>query len=265
MKQTVQYEAFHDKQNDLCIFRSANAATLPHFHRCIEMLYITQGTLIGKVDDTDVVAEKDEILFVRRCAVHSIQPTPLYSDIVLIVKSAYADDFSSRLEKRSFPPVLKDKAFNRSLLPYLNKLESLQAPQDFLIAKGYIDILVGSLLAHYPREPVTPTPNLSAVVTALNYIDEHFAEPLSLDSISDAIGYNKYYFSRLFNAYIGESLNNYVNMVRVRNLLETAKRTEKPNLSTLVYDCGFDSMTTFYRHFARFYDRTPAEIIGKKQ
>ena len=98
---------------------------------------------------------------------------------------------------------------------------------------------------------------------ALNYIDEHYAGPLSLDSISSVFGYNKYYFSRLFNTYIGENLNNYINMVRIRNLVSSAKKKDNPNLSELVFENGFDSMTTFYRSFSKFYDRSPTEVFKK--
>ena len=83
--------------------------------------------------------------------------------------------------------------------------------------------------------------------------------------LSSVFGYNKYYFSRLFNSYIGESLNGYINAVRVRNLISEARRTENPNLSDLVFANGFDSMTTFYRNFAKYYDKPPTEVFRSKQ
>ena len=73
-------------------------------------------------------------------------------------------------------------------------------------------------------------------------------------------GYNKYYFSRLFNTYIGDSLNGYINMVRVNNVIARAKKSDD-SLADIIFDCGFDSMTTFYRNYSRFYDRPPTEVI----
>ena len=249
----------HDKSSEFKIWRSHDSNTPPHFHRCIEMLYITHGRICGEVDGMSFYAGKDDIVFVRRCAVHELSPAPTYRNYVLIVKSAYADDFSPALEKETLPPLLSDKAFNRSLLPVLHNME--KAGNSFLVQKGYTDVLIGSLLSHYERQPFTPTPNLSTVVSALNYIDEHFAEPITLDSLAAQFGYNKYYFSRLFNAYIGESLNNYINMVRVHKLVDAARRAEKVNFSDLAYDFGFDSMTTFYRHFERIYKGSPGNVL----
>ena len=95
----------------------------------------------------------------------------------------------------------------------------------------------------------------------LGYIDDHFEEQITLDSIAAEFGYNKYYFSRLFNTYIGDSLNGYINMVRVNNVIARAKKKESGNLSQIIFDCGFDSMTTFYRNYSRFYDKPPTEIL----
>ena len=130
-----------------------------------------------------------------------------------------------------------------------------------LVKKGYINIIVGSLLGHYPCVPAKTSPNIGTVISAINYIDKHYREPLSLERLSAEFGYNKYYVSRLFNLYIGESLNAYINAVRVRNLVSEAKKMENPNLSELVFSNGFDSMTTFYRTFSKYYSRPPREVF----
>ena len=106
MKNSFVYEAFHDREKPLRCFYSTDANTRPHFHRCIEMLYITQGKAEGIVDGTHFFAEKDDIVFARRCAVHSYFARPHYHDIVIIVKEAYADDFSPALEKATLPKII---------------------------------------------------------------------------------------------------------------------------------------------------------------
>ena len=261
MKKLAFYEANHDKSPNLNYFFSKDSYTPPHFHRSIEILYITEGNLVGEVEDETFSANKDDIIFVRRCAIHSLAPASSYADYVLIIKSAYADDFSATLEKETLPPLLSDKAFNRKLLPYFRRLNHAAQDENFLVCKGLIDIIIGELFTRYPKMPVISAPNMSLIVSVLNYIDEHFHEPISLESISSEFGYNKYYFSRLFNSYIGETLNSYINMVRVNNVIRRGKKQTNSNLSDLVFDCGFDSMTTFYRNYSRFYDKPPTEIL----
>ena len=123
MKKTAYYEAFHDKESSSRFFYSENADTPSHFHRCIEILYITEGRTRCAVDGEPFDAGKDDIVFVRRCAVHEIAPAPAYGNFVLIVKAAYADDFGSALEKETLPPLLNDRPFNRTLLPLLLRMQ----------------------------------------------------------------------------------------------------------------------------------------------
>ena len=265
MKKNFIYESVHDRERPLRSFYCADAKPEPHFHRCIEMLYITHGKMEGEVDGKQFIAEKDDIVFIRRCAIHAYTPTPHYGNVVLIVKSSYADDFTAILEKSTLPPLLCDKPYNRSILPeFIRLFRAQQNAEHFLIAKGLVNIIFGKLFSHYPCEPVSTAPNLSTILSVLNFIDRHYSEHISLDSLAAEFGYNKYYFSRLFNTYIGDSLNGYINMVRVNNVIALAKKRDSLNLSDLIYESGFDSLTTFYRHYARFYDAPPKAVIRSK-
>ena len=266
MKKSFYYEPEHDRTDAIKFFHGAGH-TLPHFHRCIELLYVTDGAIECEIGGERFLAERDDVVFTHKCAVHELIPAPDYKDDVLIIGQSYSDDFSSIFQKRTLPAHLSDRAFNRGLRTFFDALGAANersGPGAELVKKGLVDVIVGSFLGHYERVPVSATPALGTVVGALNYIDDHFAEPITLESVSDAFGYNKYYFSRLFNRYVGENLNSYVNRVRVRNLVARAQREEEPRLAALVFEYGFDSMTTFYRSFARLYDGPPTEIFKQR-
>ena len=227
MKDLPLYELQHDKADRVEFFRSRNANTPAHFHRCIEILYVTEGAVACEASGTRFQGGADDIIFVHKCGVHALVPAPSYLNFVLIIGPRYSDDFAGIFQTETLPAHLSDKEFNRTLLPHFKALDKLKDAPD-LVVKGYVDIIVGSLLAHYERVPVAPTPNIGTIVAALNYIDDHYREPLSLEKLSGVFGYNKYYFSRLFNSYIGESLNGYINAVRVRNLwAEGARLTDR--------------------------------------
>lgn len=266
MKKSFYYEPEHDRADAIDFF-PGKGHTPPHFHRCIEILYIRSGAIDCEIGGEKFLACKDDIVFTRKCAVHELIPAPAYENYVLIIGQRYSDDFSGIFQKRTLPAHLADRDFNRGLRGFFDALgvaNEKSGPGAELVKKGFVDVIVGNLLGHYERVPASSTPALGTVVNALNYIDEHYAEPITLDTVSDVFGYNKYYFSRLFNRYVGENLNNYVNMIRVRNLVAQAQREEEPRIASLVFECGFDSMTTFYRSFARCYDRPPTEIFKKR-
>ena len=117
-------------------------------------------------------------------------------------------------------------------------------------------------MPHYRRVPVAATPNIGIIVNALNYIDDHFREPLDLETLSSRVRLQQVLlFAPVQLRISAKTLNSYINMVRIRNLVNEAKKRDNPNLSELVFANGFDSMTTFYRSFSKYYDQAPTQVF----
>lgn len=96
-------------------------------------------------------------------------------------------------------------------------------------------------------------------------LDQHFHEDITLDNIAKHFGYNKYYFSKLFNSLFGISLNNYINNIRISKFIEKAQKEKnlQSTITNLAYDCGFNSMPPFYRTFQNIYHCSPNEYFKK--
>ena len=92
-----------------------------------------------------------------------------------------------------------------------------------------------------------------------NYINEHFAEDLSLEQIADLAGFSKYHFTRLFKQYTDTSFYKYLNQKRI----DYAKTLLlDPNLPVLdvALQCGFSSLSAFLRMFKQLNMCTPTEF-----
>lgn len=85
---------------------------------------------------------------------------------------------------------------------------------------------------------------------AMDYMDSHFAEPLTLDEVADHAALSKYYFSRLFHRETGYSPMEYLNRVRLRHAMHRLTSTTK-SVESIACDCGFSSSTVFIRAFKR--------------
>ena len=260
MKNSPFYEDKHDRADVVNSFTNVDIATLPHFHRCTEILYVAEGNVKFNINNTEKACSKDDIVFVPRCTIHELEPLSHYINHIIIIGPQFSDDFRNIFQAETLPVYLLDKPFNQTILPHFQTLAGLKdVPK--LVYKGYIDIIIGSLLGHYPCSHVKTLSNIETVVSILNYIDEHYREPLDLKHLSAVFGYSKYYFSHLFNTYIGSSLNHYINGVRLRNIVHAAKKMEHPNLTDLALTSGFESMATFYRAFSQYYGRTPKAVF----
>ena len=260
--ENVLYEYFHDVGRDLDIHIGQNTVCQPHFHRSMEILYMKNGIMEATVGDKKITAKPDEIVFVHSYYVHAFKPITDYEKFVLVIPAEYSRDIDKLLANSTLPTHLADAQFNKIVRPLLQRLLDQKDELPSLVKKGYLNIILGSLFDHYPTESIQKNGNIDIMVDVLHYIDNNYASDITLDSLSSAFGYNKYYFSRLFNKYIGENLTNYINVVRVQNFITQAKQRPKVPLSTIALECGFDSLTTFYRYFNKIYETSPKEYLS---
>ena len=264
--QNIVYQGFNDRRTDLYLemqhFNKSDSVS-PHFHRCYELIYLLDGEMRYTCGKDTLLAKKDDCVFVQKYYSHSYAAQEEYNKYVFVFPPSFYDDFEKTMANGTLPAYLGDKQFNRLLLPIIEKLANDLRDASKLIKKGYVNVIMGELLSHYPLIPVEKNNNIDLLVKILDYIDENYAQPLSLDSISAVFGYNKYYFSKLFNRYIGENISNYINLVRLQQMMKKAKRSANANITELAYGCGFDSLSTFYRYFKKVYGVSPTEAIKK--
>lgn len=267
------YELSQDLKNNSTICDDSPLFFPSHFHKKVEVNYIRQGEVTSRIAGETYVATQDDILFVPEYYPHNYDSKENTKRIVVLPPSIYYTDASNILNNFTFMSLLSDKEYNkRCILPILE--EMLHAQNDlkgksenkFLIMKGLLDILFGYLAIGYETSLKNKPREMDLVFDILEYIDEHYAEDISLQSIADKFNYNKFYFSKLFNSYLGESLNNYINSVRVRNIAQqlSGSKIGKESITNLAYKNGFNSMPSFYRAFQKIFHCSPLEYFKLK-
>ncbi len=92
----------------------------------------------------------------------------------------------------------------------------------------------------------------------LDYIDVHYAENLTLDSVAEYGGFSRYYFSRLFKDYSGYNFYDYLTMRRIK-AAELLLTQPKMSITEVALQSGFSSISTFNRSFKKIKGCTPGE------
>ena len=88
----------------------------------------------------------------------------------------------------------------------------------------------------------------------------YLRKDVSLKEIAAALVTNRTYASRMINEVKGCKFNEYVNMLRLERadeLFHTKDYMNTHSIRDLAEACGFASVSTFRRAFAKKYDRTP--------
>ncbi|MBQ8305421.1 MAG: helix-turn-helix transcriptional regulator [Blautia sp.] len=92
-----------------------------------------------------------------------------------------------------------------------------------------------------------------------SYIDEHFAEDLTLEQVAALAGFSKYHFSRLFRQYTDSSFYKYLNQKRIDNA-KTLLADPSLTVIEVALQSGFSSLSAFLRMFKQLNRCTPTEF-----
>jgi AraC-like DNA-binding protein len=96
-----------------------------------------------------------------------------------------------------------------------------------------------------------------AVLQAIRYIDEFFAQGVSLNELAQYVALSPYYFLRVFCAEVGMPPYAYLESVRIRKaqrLIESGK-----SLAEVSIEAGFSSQSHMTRRFKKIIGATPGQ------
>jgi AraC-like DNA-binding protein len=82
-----------------------------------------------------------------------------------------------------------------------------------------------------------------------DYLDEHFAENVSMQVLADSVELSPFYLARLFNKTVGLPPHAYQVQRRVQKAKQLIQHNVK--LSDVAADCGFSDQSHLSRHFKR--------------
>ena len=95
-----------------------------------------------------------------------------------------------------------------------------------------------------------------------DYIGAHLAEKMTLSELAAVCGMNRTYFCGVFKRYYGVSPFEYITIKRVEQAAVLIKTTDRTKVD-IAEECGFHSMSNFYKAFSEVFGKTPSEVVGK--
>ena len=93
----------------------------------------------------------------------------------------------------------------------------------------------------------------------IQYIQEHLEEDLSLNTLSDVVGYSPAYLSRLFHERMGTSISAYISQEKIRRVKELM-RDASLSLNAIAVQMGFNSRSYFNRYVKRMTGYNPQQL-----
>lgn len=150
---------------------------------------------------------------------------------------------------------IKDAYFSE--LPYQETL-IISKFLEILACVGHWHVTVGQ-----QKDTVTTSSRqkeyVEKFILITDYINNHFAEDLSLEGVAAQAGFSKYHFSRLFKQYTDSTFYKYLNQKRIE-YAKTLLQDPGVTVTEVAFKSGFSSLSAFLRMFKLMNNCTPTEF-----
>ena len=230
-----------------------------HIHQSVEILIVCDGCMRCTVNNQTEELSGGSVFIANPYDTHHYEYVGNASAYIIVVSRDYLSN------------ILKENTeFNNFLHPVGKSWGDLMtlvrnAYQNYdgfntLLKRGFIESLFGILYSHDLLRDKEKNSNREFFIKVSEYVANNYGEELKLPTLAKKFGYSENYFSALFNKMAGMNLNEYINRVRIRKVLESRGRLEsKYTLKEIVLRCGFNSMETYYRVLKKYKGESGGE------
>lgn len=233
-----------------------------HWQDSPEILYFTEGRGEVVSDIRKAECRAGDVAWINNGSLHSVRAvTPVCEYDCLIVDRDFLESQGILAADLFLKLCIRDQAM-RDCLEQLRKELKEQKPLYHAAVRACLIELGVYASRHYqdsPREAtVAQSRRILMVKHAIRYLQEHFTEELTVDQISEAVGFSKYYFCRGFKEVTGRTVMDYLNAIRTshaRHLLISGHF----NVSESAQRSGFTNLSYFTRVYKRYMGRLPSQ------
>jgi len=226
-----------------------------HFHKNYEVIYVMEGKARCSINGKTETICKGDFAFCLPNEVHSIKSIGESK----IWVGVFSGDFIHEFEKYQ-----KDKEGKRfvfrcpeKLMSYLEENLIKKELSDVFVIKSCLYAICSEYLKQIPfiRKKEKQAEIMSDVV---DYIENNYKDHPSLLALAKKLGYDYYYFSKLFNRIFSMSFNEYLNIYRFNEACEMLSTTDIP-ITDVAHESGFNSIRSFNNTFKKLAGISPSE------
>lgn len=87
----------------------------------------------------------------------------------------------------------------------------------------------------------------------VDYIENNLDNDLSLEKLADVANFSPFHFHRIFSAFMGETLNDFIKRIRVEKAASMLLTDKDRPISEVAELCGYNSLSVFCRNFKNHF------------
>ena len=272
----MQKVIFHGETGNLNVERVRRGAGFDmlakHFHSNYELYYLLSGNIHYFIENNVYHVSKGTLVLVDSNQIHKTSSAAEQHERILLEIGV---DLINSLQK-IYPDAAVSGVFTDAIhiLPlgreeqtYVEKLLFGMLDELKFKQNGYealVQVKLMELLIFIMREKTTNNVAAEAVSNSKHqkileiaeYISVHYNEEINLDTLSSVFYVSKYYLCRIFKEVTGFTVNEYLNVNRIKKAKEMLQQG-KYNITYISEATGYSSVTHFDRVFKSYMGVSP--------
>ncbi|MBQ8407876.1 MAG: helix-turn-helix transcriptional regulator [Clostridia bacterium] len=263
---------FHQLQNSMgdSVFNTYEYTkyTYPaHFHKSYELLYVGQGSALCTVDEKTVLLNKGDFFLIFPYRIHSFQVNESSTLFVSVFSGSFIKSFVKMTagKEGSISPfrcsATAEELFREKIQHKFNAFFGTLSDTEILTVKACLYMICCEYLEKVELSAVNAQGN-ETVMQILDQISRRFTENITLQSISEELGYSYQYVSKIFSQRIRTNFKALVNQYRYEYAKQLLTETDK-SISEIAFESGFQSIRSFNFVFSSFANQTPREFRAR--
>lgn len=252
-----------------------------HWHREIEILYIASGKMEVIIEGKHFIAEKDDIIFIPPNLLHeaiNFEQNPCAFFAIVFDSFFIESHFSDIVQQSYIDPIIQHTTSHIfQATDTLMSIEDMRMSvtaiiEEFALKEPYYELSLKANLLQFLRCIYREKDNLfnfdqyyesKDELTSYRckkivlFIEEHYQEHISLEMISNHMGFSKEYFCRFFKKNFRMSFFKYLNESRIKKAEYLLLNTQH-KIIDIAFETGFEDANYFTTVFKKETGLTPS-------
>ena len=250
---------------DLSVIRLDPIVDYPsRFHKQVEIGFITEGEARLSVEEETYRLQKGDLYLAFPNGVQSLFASPAKA-IVFIAEAELFPSLSRKLShSKPKTPVLRKNKIPPTMEAMFHRLAALAEihpdshPELF---SGYANAILGEVLLGAELEERSGDDDL--LQSMMLFLLDHYTRDISLDEMAKAVGYSKWYLSKVISSTFRCNFRTLVNSYRV-SMAQNLLLSTRNSVNSIAYECGFKNQSSFNRVFLEISGVTPSIFRQQK-
>ena len=248
-----------------------------HWHRAVEIIYMQEGSLDVTIESENFTIQKGDCIVINGNVLHSTKCTSPNTAILLQIPLDFMEkyipdpgqliflfDFRTKDQRQQtkqamFKTILEQLQIINNVRPdgYLLRFNSLIFELLFQLYHNFAVKILQNNTSQKKKD-------MARLEPVLDYISEHYREPISLNEIAEVACLQTGYFCRFFKKKMGITFLEYQNEYRLSFIYRDLITTRDP-VHVILERHGFTNYKLFRRMFLEHFGNTPTQIRKQRE